>query len=45
MRNASKAPITSGELRQFDSGECVVVNRTEWWIGRVAQLENVRDEL
>jgi len=45
MRNASKAPITSGELRQFDSGECVVVNRTEWWIGRVAQLDAVRDEL
>jgi hypothetical protein len=44
-REVDRTPITSGELRQFDSGECVVVNRTEWWIGRVAQLENVRDEL
>jgi type IV secretory pathway TraG/TraD family ATPase VirD4 len=44
-REVDRTPITSGELRQFDSGECVVVNRTEWWISRVAQLNDVRDEL
>lgn len=44
-REVERAPVTSGELKRFDSGDCVVKTRTDWWIGRVELLENVRDDL
>jgi hypothetical protein len=37
-----RAPITSGELRDMDSGDAVVENRSEWWIGTVAKPSRIR---
>jgi hypothetical protein len=37
-----RGPITSGELRDMDSGDAVVENRSEWWIGRVAKPSRIR---
>lgn len=45
QREEERSPITSGELNKFRAGDCVVVNRTDWWIGRVELLEAVRDDL
>lgn len=37
-----RGPITSGELRDMDSGDAVVENRSEWWIGKVAKPSRIR---
>lgn len=44
-REEERSPLTSGQLNEFRAGDCVVVNRTEWWIGRVELLEEVREKL
>ena len=41
-REENRAPITSGELRDMDSGEVVVESRSEWWIGKVAKPSKIR---
>lgn len=37
-----RGPITSGELRDMDSGDAVVENRSDWWIGKVAKPSRIR---
>lgn len=37
-----RSPITSGELRDMDSGEAVVESRSDWWIGKVAKPSRIR---
>lgn len=44
-REVERSPIPSGELKKFDPGESVVKNRSNWWIGRVAELDDVRENL
>ena len=44
-REKDKAPLTSGRLRDFQPGECIVVSRTAWWHGQSYELHDVRDDL
>jgi hypothetical protein len=45
LHGQERAPIPSGELKQFGSGECVIKARQDWWIGRTTLLDDVRDQL
>lgn len=40
-----RTPFTSGVLKQFEPGECVVKSRTDWWRGKIHQLADVEDTL
>lgn len=44
-KQKDKTPLTSGILRDFEPGECVVVSRTTWWHGHSYELHEVRDDL
>ncbi|WP_135305409.1 type IV secretory system conjugative DNA transfer family protein [Haloarcula amylovorans] len=44
-QETEKAPITSGQLRDFEPGECITVTRTDWWYGQTHQLHEVRSGL
>ncbi|MBX0288527.1 type IV secretion system DNA-binding domain-containing protein [Halomicroarcula sp. F28] len=44
-KEKDKTPITSGLLRDFEPGECIVVSRTTWWHGQSCELHEVRDDL
>jgi hypothetical protein len=44
-KQKDKTPVTSGILRDFEPGECVVVSRTTWWHGHSYELHEVRDDL
>jgi hypothetical protein len=44
-RETDRTPITSGLLKQFEEGDCVVKTRGNWWVGKVAQLEDVYEKL
>lgn len=44
-KEKDKTPITSGLLREFEPGECIVVSRTAWWHGHSYELHEVRDGL
>ncbi len=44
-KEKDKTPITSGLLRDFEPGECIVVSRTTWWHGQSYELHEVRDDL
>jgi len=44
-KEEDKTPITSGLLRDFEPGECIVISRTTWWHGRSYELHKVRDSL
>ena len=41
-REQDRTPITSGELRDMDTGDVVVENRSEWWIGKTAKPSRIR---
>ncbi|SFS09974.1 Type IV secretion-system coupling protein DNA-binding domain-containing protein [Halomicrobium zhouii] len=45
VRETDRAPIPSGDLKQFTAGECIVKSPGHWWIGRIEQLEAVRQRL
>lgn len=45
LREQERAPIPSGELKQFGPGECVIKARQDWWIGHTTLLDDVRDQL
>ncbi|MBV0926375.1 type IV secretion system DNA-binding domain-containing protein [Halomicroarcula limicola] len=45
FRETEKAPITPGQLRDFEPGECVTVTRTNWWYGQTHELHEVRSGL
>ena len=45
VRETEKAPVTSGQLRDFEPGECITVTRTSWWHGQTYELHQVRDDL
>ncbi|QIO25260.1 type IV secretory system conjugative DNA transfer family protein [Haloarcula sp. JP-L23] len=45
VRETEKAPVTSGQLRDFEPGECITVTRTAWWHGQTYELHQVRDDL
>ena len=40
-----KCPLISGDLTDFDTGDCVVISRSTWWQGNAHQLHEVRDNL
>jgi len=44
-KEKDKTPLTSGRLRDFEPGECIVVSRTTWWHGQSYELHEVRDDL
>ncbi|MBX0296934.1 type IV secretory system conjugative DNA transfer family protein [Haloarcula nitratireducens] len=44
-QETEKAPITSGQLRDFEPGECITVTRTDWWYGQTHELHEVRSGL
>jgi len=41
-RERELSPITSGELRDMDSGDVVVESRSEWWIGKIPDSSPIR---
>lgn len=44
-KEQDKIPITSGVLRSFQPGECIVVSRTTWWHGQSYELHKIRESL
>jgi hypothetical protein len=44
-KKKDKTPVTSGMLRDFEPGECIVVSRTTWWHGHSYELHEVREDL
>jgi len=44
-KEEDKTPITSGFLRNFEPGKCIVISRTTWWHGHSYELHKVRDSL
>jgi hypothetical protein len=44
LRGQERAPIPSGELKQFGSGESIIKVRQDWWIRRTTLLDDVRDQ-
>lgn len=40
-----RTPFTSGTLKEFDTGECVVISRTHWWLGQIELLADIRERL
>ena len=40
-----KCPLTTGDLSDLDTGDCVVISRSTWWQGTAHQLHEVRDNL
>jgi hypothetical protein len=44
-RKTERNPVTVGMLNDFVPGDAVVVNQGEWWVGHVAEFEEVRDRL
>ena len=44
-KEKDKTPITSGLLRDFEPGECIVVSRTAWWHGHSYEPHEIRESL
>jgi len=40
-----RTPFTSGNLKQFEPGECVIKSRTDWWRGKIHELVDVESSL